>query len=276
MGTFVLTNFTNIQKQGDWDLSGLSVDTLNFNVDGQTYGYMQVQLDLLNAQLFLDGGVTPVSYNDLPDDFGIEEIDMWGLTPWITTNQFAPIAMNFPLTHDNGSANVFGGGSAQLSWDIQPIGLYNYQINGLSTSRLTLADPYLGVGYPPVLTKWNGFLAALLSQGQFRISFNRTNIADPVYELYVLMAKNNVLLWEMRGTYDSYPPPPNPLIYPTGGIDFGGAPTIQALTDASGIYTLVPGQYHDELYQRVGANPATSINVPIPEPFFKTGFIGGN
>lgn len=57
----------------------------------------------------------------------------------------------------------------------------------------------------------------------------------------------------------------------SGGIDLGGAATMVFITDPSGIYTLIPDQHYDRLYQRT---TATYLDVAIPMPFAKSSFIG--
>ncbi len=51
----------------------------------------------------------------------------------------------------------------------------------------------------------------------------------------------------------------------------GGAGILVFIGSPSGIYTLVPGQTYDTLYDRTGA---VSVNVKIPNPFIETGFLG--
>lgn len=62
-----------------------------------------------------------------------------------------------------------------------------------------------------------------------------------------------------------------------GGIDLGGSPLsptdIMMAQDLSGIYTIVPGQTHDILQDRLVGQP--TLNSKIPNPNFKTGYIGG-
>lgn len=58
----------------------------------------------------------------------------------------------------------------------------------------------------------------------------------------------------------------------SGFVPLGNFPTIN-FTNATGIYKLVPGQAYDTLYNQ--DNPPETINVKIPDPFAKTGFIGG-
>jgi hypothetical protein len=288
-GTWKLTGFTNIRYTDAgtywWsNLPNTGPELVNQPMGSGDGVWGKIAVALSTGQLYLDGAVTPTAYADLPEDFGIDSITYEDTPPWIKdgVNPFTP---NFPVTSDDGNSHVLRGGAAAYYWTIEPIGLQEYQTNtGVNASVLTLADPYLGAGYPPVLTKWNGFLNVLLTQGTFQITFSQMSAAFGAYLLYVFtqfatVDANGVATsnsWEINGTYDSFPPPPNPTINPLGGLSFGGAPVIQALTDASGIYTLVPGQYHDELYQRTSTTTSTTISVMIPAPFFKTGFIGGN
>lgn len=61
------------------------------------------------------------------------------------------------------------------------------------------------------------------------------------------------------------------------GTQFSGSVSLGSLiillTDHSGIYTLVPGKSNDTLYSSL--RDGTTKNVKIPNPFIKTGFIGG-
>lgn len=68
-------------------------------------------------------------------------------------------------------------------------------------------------------------------------------------------------------------PEETPLVDMTmdGGIDFGGAPSIAMIVNPSGIYGLIPNLTHDVLYERIPT--ITSVNVKIPDPFAKTGFL---
>jgi hypothetical protein len=65
----------------------------------------------------------------------------------------------------------------------------------------------------------------------------------------------------------SVPPGPSP-----GGLLFNGATGILIVKNLSGIYTLVPNKREDTIYT---GNNADTINVEIPDPMFKTGYIGG-
>jgi hypothetical protein len=70
------------------------------------------------------------------------------------------------------------------------------------------------------------------------------------------------------------PPSTQPNILGSGGLVLGGAAAFTIIKNASGIYTLVPGQAHDSLIDRNTA-PATQLNTKIPDPTWKTGYLGG-
>ncbi len=290
MGTWRLSNFTNarviwVNEDFGWDISGSP--TLDYQPPGPpspVWGRILIQLNLSAAQLFLDGSSTPVSYDDLPDNFGIDEITCLPKN-WMKdgVNLFTA---NFPVCQEvnPGGGDVFRGAASAYYWTIEPVGLGEYQLSALTQSDITLADPYDGIGYPPVFTKWNGFLRTFLSQASFNIVFQEMSAQFGAYLMNVFLEHENGVdadgfldlsneAWSVFGTYDEFEPPPNPLIYPIGGVSFGGDATFSLLLDASGIYTLTPDVYHDELYQRTGTT-ATTTNVMIPNPFFKTGFIG--
>jgi hypothetical protein len=68
-------------------------------------------------------------------------------------------------------------------------------------------------------------------------------------------------------------PPPGILGVFEGGLILGDTASLTLLKDLSGIYTLVPGKHDDTLYDRQTGQP--SIDMAIPNPNFKTGYIGG-
>ncbi len=57
----------------------------------------------------------------------------------------------------------------------------------------------------------------------------------------------------------------------TGPIPIGSMEVVSA--NASGVYTIVPGKTDDTLYDN--DDPGTTEDVKIPDPFFRTGFVGG-
>ncbi len=58
-----------------------------------------------------------------------------------------------------------------------------------------------------------------------------------------------------------------------GGLILNGQPALTLLRDISGIYTLISGKRNDTLIDRQTGQP--SVDVEIPDPTFKTGYIGG-
>lgn len=68
-------------------------------------------------------------------------------------------------------------------------------------------------------------------------------------------------------------PPDGPVIQGEGGLILGGDPALGLLRDISGIYTIIPNQFHDALIDRQPG--VTGQNVKIPDPYIKTGYIGG-
>lgn len=63
------------------------------------------------------------------------------------------------------------------------------------------------------------------------------------------------------------------IIVPEGGLVMNGQPALLMLQDVSGIYTLVPDKTNDTLIDRQTGQ--TEINVKIPNPDWKTGYVGG-
>jgi hypothetical protein len=73
-------------------------------------------------------------------------------------------------------------------------------------------------------------------------------------------------------TLPIYAPPNQPIITMEGGMDFNGNIPILAVVNLSGIYTLVPNKRNDTLYTGIAA---TTVDVKVPNPMYKTGYIGG-
>lgn len=58
-----------------------------------------------------------------------------------------------------------------------------------------------------------------------------------------------------------------------GGLIFDGQPPLTLLRDIGGIYTIITGKRNDTLIDRQAGQP--SVDVEIPDPTYKTGYIGG-
>jgi hypothetical protein len=67
--------------------------------------------------------------------------------------------------------------------------------------------------------------------------------------------------------------PPEVAVLGDGGLQLNGTVPLTLLKDVSGIYTMVPGKTNDTLYDRQTGQD--SVDVKIPDPTAKTGFIGG-
>lgn len=110
------------------------------------------------------------------------------------------------------------------------------------------------------------------------------NALGVVYDVFIIPGSN--LGWDNG---DFYPPsiappgtqwvnpgdldPPDVGITGEGGLVLNGQPSMLLLKDISGIYTIVPGKTDDTLYDRQTGQ--TNVDVEIPDPTFKTGYVGG-
>lgn len=122
----------------------------------------------------------------------------------------------------------------------------------------------------------NGITAGGIDSLTVGILLNANGI---VYDVFVIVG--DTLGWNngefCSGPGNPIPPTEPPLpdiaILPEGGIILGGSTPLSLLRDVSGIYTLVPGKTSDTLYDRQTGQ--TSVEMPIPDPFAKGGYIGG-
>lgn len=79
---------------------------------------------------------------------------------------------------------------------------------------------------------------------------------------------------EGDGPYINPLPPQGDInVYGNGGLILDGSPPLTLLKDISGIYTLVPDKTNDTLIDRQTGQ--ASVDTKIPDPLFKTGYIGG-
>lgn len=107
-----------------------------------------------------------------------------------------------------------------------------------------------------------------------------------IYDVFVILGHETIAF--ANGSYfdiscinpDPWIPPvwipPDVGVVGDGGLGLGsasGSPT-GLLLNVSGIYTVVDTLTHDTLYERATA-PVTTMNVEIPDPGAKTGYVGG-
>lgn len=125
----------------------------------------------------------------------------------------------------------------------------------------------------------NGITAVAIDQITVQAGINTNGV---VYNIFAICGDTAGM---NNGTYSPnycdgsgpYIPPSlpstDPVVLMNGGIDFDGTPPLTLLKDVSGIYTLVPGKRNDTLFDRQTGQ--SSVDVEIPDPTFKTGYIGG-
>jgi hypothetical protein len=76
------------------------------------------------------------------------------------------------------------------------------------------------------------------------------------------------------GPYTAPLPPQGDInVMSEGGLVLNGQPSLTLLRDISGIYTLIKGKRNDTLIDRQTGQD--SVDVKIPDPTYKTGYIGG-
>ncbi len=124
---------------------------------------------------------------------------------------------------------------------------------------------------------------AITAGGKDSITVGATlNVLNTVYDVFILPGSatswaNGIFFMDICTPYSPVVTPvpfvPVPYIFGNGGLELGETIPITLLKDVSGIYTLVPGKTADTLYDRQTGQ--TSIDVAIPDPEFKTGYIGG-
>lgn len=124
-----------------------------------------------------------------------------------------------------------------------------------------------------------GITAVAVDQITVSSSLNSNNVT---YSVFVICGdsagmNNGTFIGdycEGGGPYEPpLPPQGNINVLANGGVDLNGAPPLTLLRDVSGIYTLVTGKRNDTLIDRQAGQP--SIDVKIPDPVFKTGYVGG-
>jgi hypothetical protein len=129
----------------------------------------------------------------------------------------------------------------------------------------------------------NNSITAITAGGIDTITVGVTlNVNLTVYNVFVL--PGSLTAWQ-NGTY--YPPncdspdafytpvmdPPELATLGNGGLTLDGSTTITMLKNISGIYTLVPDKTNDTMYDRQSGQ--ASVDIKIPNPTAKTGYIGG-
>lgn len=275
------------------------IDTL-FNPDAGFFGYENATTTTTNNIWYKGSGNTANDANQLTA--GGTQAGIGGFTIGQVT---IDTALNNKSTVCKGySAWRLNDGSGQVAWQRT-----NYTGNGAGGNRdinLPLTSgrwPLWALVCPHNAVAWyrdpthagsnssqygastDGGSTAIVGGGIDKITVGTTlNANGVVYDVFVIMGNPsgwlNGLYWPYNyyggGTEFITPPnpPPGVAVFGEGGLILGGSTAFTVLKDVSGIYRIVPGQKHDEVYDR-NVSPVTIINLQIPNPFFKTGFIGG-
>lgn len=125
----------------------------------------------------------------------------------------------------------------------------------------------------------SGIIAAGIDTITVGINLN-TNLIP--YNVFVICGDtagmNNGIFWPSYCAGPDVWEEPDPVdgdinIVTDGGLILGGDSPLTLLKDVSGIYTLVKDLHHDELIDRQPGQ--ASIDTKIPDPIFKTGYLGG-
>jgi hypothetical protein len=106
------------------------------------------------------------------------------------------------------------------------------------------------------------------------------NTLGVTYEVFIILGDttgwNNGTFYpgfgESTGPWTNPSSSTDPVIVMDGGLNFNGDAPYLALEDASGIYILVENKKTDTLYPK---SDNTTVEVPIPDPSWKTGYVGG-
>lgn len=104
------------------------------------------------------------------------------------------------------------------------------------------------------------------------------NANGVIYEVFIILGDDggwNNGDWTIpnSGAEGGYTKEPyNPSGVGIGGLEFNGLPSLLAVKNMSGIYTLVPNKTNDTIYTGFGDD---TVDVKKPNPMFKTGYIGG-
>lgn len=251
-------------------------------------GYIEFIIDTLG--IYLDGSGTPIDENSLPTGFNFQTLNYEasysvGTNGSITLNVYpnlgaSPLPFPTPITL-NGVFNSL----PRVVWTTDHTGnpgtqdqLFYHQMTGtyqrISTQWVieNLTDPTRGYNKPG-------------DRMRMRNSDDSDSVFDEVTQInlfpnirilppYIIQTKKRIIFIIPDDVTDD----DDTIVTITGnGTSFSGdalVGLINVLTpNRSGIYSIILNQRHDTLYIGDGTN--TTENVAIPNPFGKTGFLGG-
>lgn len=231
--------------------------------------------DASGVSIALMGNFSPGNLNVL-DDIITNNYSGYNYSLWRTTDpDCGDIAVQF--TSYVGDGQVFKTINLPLSTGKYP--LFACVFPQAGSVLAAYRDPsHTGVnssrmGTGAIVTTY--IMGGAIDQITVGITLN-ANLAK--YEVFVIMGSEDS--WENgdfllancsgKGPYTDppyIPPTPGP-----GGLNFNGSAGILNVQNLSGIYTLVLNKTDDTFYTGINA---TTNTVKIPDPTFKTGYIGG-
>lgn len=302
MGTYKLRANLVTQKIGVWQTTpgGLTTDpalvTAIFtdNASGiiGNYGGAFAGSIRFSTQFYLDGSGSPTAFNSLPSGFTIDSAILQlkcdnGMDNFPTatilmeysaleTRNISNIpfdsGLNYFFTHTlpTTALHLFGDGMGiEFTYVAGGIPVFQFfEIAGnysISTFTFTMTPPSGNVEV--------GELITIEATGDDPINFSQVGIfagATPIVPIYQDQFTFTFLIPSGLSGATVFTALGN-------GVQFSGSVTLGTLTilvtNGSGIYTLVLNKTDDTLYSSL--RDGTTYDVKIPNPFIKTGFIGG-
>jgi hypothetical protein len=264
------------------------------------------RVNIISLKVFLDGGLVPLGINDLPPGFVVDDAKIV-----IASTLFGGFD-DFVNSNSSGSilkANIDIGNPIRRSTDL-PITTFTEPTEIVLPLPISNPSLFAFLGF-----RWDNSnsvsyqMDRLVITGNYHIEtfqwtlnpVSGSNVeqqqtitvtSDPGDPNHLQLNNISQLVLFGCGVIIPSVQTQNLLVFsiPTGcgpglrnliatgnGIQFSGDITLGSYTilvaDASGIYTIVPGKTDDTLYK--SARDGTTFDVKIPDPFIKTGFIGG-
>ncbi len=312
MGTFEYRPFAMQARDNgtkDWGSTGhypatdaqiiaAALSTTGFNIfhwsNDNTLGSASLTFD---GRFYLDGSLTPLTLNDLPAGFVIDTCLLTVRSPgqWATAaadydwfvsfaNELnAPVpavaAVAATITPATVPDAVAVSGFIKFSLTrvaVVSVGVWTYDGLIVSGTYHIFAFTYnIPLNGTDIDLQKNRLITITSPGGVSGLNLAHVTITLGTCPITIITQTATLLIFSIP---DSCSGDGLVSIIATGdGTQFSGSVPLGSLTilltNASGIYTLVPGKANDTLYS--SERDGTTYNVKIPNPTAKTGFIGG-
>jgi hypothetical protein len=246
--------------------------------------------------IYLDGSSTPTNINSLPVGFNVTSAKY---TPGITS----------PLTTNTTESNVgaqTASPAAVINYNSSLVSLNDvlatqfgviWTINDANNGEIDTSSQLITGNYNIISTQWTIINltrpgATNFAAGEHGKLYNSYTHFDTITSIQVRKVDGTILKIPSSDFIDQtplfiiFPIPDNPgspgdmpTISPVdNGTNFIGSALAGSITivviDRSGLYLGSDSLRYDTVYVNSGTD-ATTENLAIPQPFFKTGFIGG-